>query len=75
MKIKNIRIKAGLTQSELAELSNISLRTICAFEQGTRIIDNANISLVITLANALNCKIEDILENKDNIKKIKAIYK
>lgn len=75
MKIKNARINAGLTQCQLAKLTDIPVRTIRAFEQGTRSVDNANISLVLKLASALNCKIEDILEDKENIKILKEIYK
>lgn len=79
MKIKTnfkiMRERSRFTQRELAEEIDVPLRTICAFEQGTRNIDNANISLVITLASALNCKIEDILEDKENIEKLKEIYK
>lgn len=74
MKIKNERIKAGLTQSELAELSGVPIRTIRAFEQNTRCIDKTNISNVIKLSYALKCKIEDILEDAKNIEMLKNIY-
>lgn len=74
-KFKIAREKSPFTQTSLAEKINVPLRTICAFEQSTRKIDNANISLILKLANALNCGLEDILEDKENIKKIKEIYK
>lgn len=75
MKIKNARLKAELTQSKLAELTNIPVRTIRGYEQGTRKIDNANVNLVVKLANTLNCKLEDILENAKNVDMLKEIYK
>lgn len=79
-KLKNVRENVyidekKLTQELLAGKVNIPLRTIRSYEQGTRELDNANISHVIKLAYNLNCKLEDILENKENIKMLKEIYK
>jgi transcriptional regulator with XRE-family HTH domain len=75
MKIKNARIKAGLTQSELAELSKIPIRVIRSFEQGTRNINKTNVTYVIMLCYTLKCKLEDILEDEEVVKMLNEIYK
>ena len=75
MKIKNVRLKAGMTQCKLAEKTNIPVRTICSYEQGTRDIESANISHVINLAYNLGCRLEDIIEDKESIKMLEEIYK
>lgn len=75
MKIKNIRKNKKLTQDNIAVLTGIPVRTIRAYEQGTRKLDNANISHAVKIAHVLNCKLEDILEDAENIEKLKCIYK
>lgn len=75
MKIKNVRTNTELTQDLLAEKTNIPIRTIRSYEQGTRDIDTANVSNVINLAYSLDCRLEDILEDAENIYMLKNIYK
>lgn len=64
-KLKAMRIKAGLSQSELAVKSGISLRTLQAYEQGYKTFDNARIDTLLKVALACECKLEDIIENED----------
>ena len=63
-KLKKIRTAAGFSQSQLAELSGMSLRSLHHYEQGTRDINKAQGQTLLTLARALNVTIEDILELK-----------
>ena len=49
--ILNARIRAGMTQMELAEKSGISQADICRLEKGTR---NPSIALLKRLADAMN---------------------
>ena len=51
--LKTLRKAIGLTQSELAERTGVSLRMIRAYEQGTQDISKAEASSVYRLANAL----------------------
>ena len=59
--LKSMREEKGLSQSQLAKLSGVSLRNIQAYEQGTRDINEAQCIKVVQLAEALDCDIYDIL--------------
>lgn len=56
------RAGAGLSQSELAKVSGVSLRSIQMYEQKNSNINNAQYNRLCAIAKALNCKIEDIVE-------------
>lgn len=64
--LKNIRTASGLSQSQLAERSGVSLRMIQYYEQGYKDINKASIDTAFRLAVALKCRIEDLLE-KDRL--------
>lgn len=70
-KLKSMRIMAGLSQTELAEKANINKRTLQAYEQGYKPLDNTGIDTLLKVALALKCPIEDIIENDNFIKLIK----
>lgn len=63
-KLKSIREAAGLTQSELAAKSGVTLRMIRAYEQGTKDINRAQVATVIQLAEALGCDIKAIINDR-----------
>ena len=50
-----------MSQSELAEKSGVSLRTIQAYEQGYKDINKAQVITVLQLAEALECDVYDII--------------
>jgi len=56
------RAEAGLSQSELAKASGVSLRSIQMYEQKNSNINNAQYNRLCAISKALNCKIEDIVE-------------
>ena len=60
--LKRLRTYAGLSQSELADMTGISVRTIQAYEQMQKNINNASIDYVYRISKALNCDIEMLLE-------------
>ena len=62
MRLKELREARGLSQSELAKLADVNIRTIQSYEQGLRDINKAEVLLVYRIAKALRCKIEDIIE-------------
>lgn len=68
------RIKNNITQSQLAKICNMSESTLKAYEQGQKSIDGAKIRTLVTITSALNCKIEDILEDQYTIDLINKIY-
>ena len=56
------RKSRGLSQSQLANASGLSLRSIQLYEQRQNDINNAQYNRLQALANTLGCKIEDLLE-------------
>lgn len=60
--LKNIRQRAGLSQSELSRMSRIPVRTIQQYEQKQKNINKASAEYVITLAHVLCCEPSDLLE-------------
>lgn len=61
-KLKRIREARGLSQSELAKQSGVSLRSIQMYEQRGNDIDKAQGQALYKLSVVLGCKIEDLLE-------------
>ena len=53
---------AGMSQSELARIAEISVRTLQSLETGARNIDKVAVLTALRLARALECNIEDILD-------------
>ena len=60
--LKQYREKRKLSQRELAERSGVSLRTLQDYEKGQKPINKAAAITVLRIAQALNCKVEDLLE-------------
>ena len=59
--LKSIRQKRKLSQTQLANLSNVPLRTIKAYEQGTVDIAKAQAETLYSLAQTLHCTIEELI--------------
>lgn len=62
MKLKEKRESAGMSQSDLAQASGVSVRMIQHYEQGAKDINKAAAITVKMLADALGVKMEDIIE-------------
>lgn len=56
--IKDLRIKAGLQQAELAEKVGVTQSMICQIERGTKA---CSIQLGAEIAQALGCQMADML--------------
>ena len=61
-RVKEYRLRLGLSQKQLSERANIPLRTLQQYEQKQKNINNAKAEYVINLSKALYCKADDILE-------------
>ena len=61
-KLSEIRKARGFTQQQLSDASGVSLRMIQLYEQRQNDINKAQVSIVLNLAKALGCEIEDIIE-------------
>ena len=64
-KLKKIRESRGLSQSELADLSGVTKRSIQLYEQKVNDIDKAQAQTLYKLSRVLGCTIEDLLENPE----------
>lgn len=62
-KLKTKRLEAGITQSQLAEQTGINMRVLQHYEQGTKKFDHARIDKILSVCIALNCKLQDIIED------------
>jgi DNA-binding transcriptional regulator YiaG len=61
--LKRIRESKHLSQSELASLSSMSLRTLQAYEQKQKDINKADVATMVRISKILECDIEDLLEH------------
>lgn len=64
-KLKQLRKRAGLSQSKLAEASHIPVRTIQQYEQRQKNINKASVEYLVNLSRTLHCSIEDLLEYEE----------
>ena len=64
-RLKTIRENRGVSQTELAKLSGVSLRSIQMYEQKVNDIDKAQARTVYKLSRVLGCTVEDLLENPE----------
>ena len=60
--LSRLRKVRGLSQKELAEASGVALRMIQLYEQKQNDINKAQASSLLSLAQALGCRIEDLFE-------------
>ena len=60
-RLQEIRKARGFTQQQLSDASGVSLRMIQLYEQKQNDISKAQVNVVISLAKALGCDVEDLL--------------
>lgn len=60
-RLAKIRKARGISQSELADISGVSLRMIQLYEQKQNDIKKAQVDTVLHLSKALGCEIEDLI--------------
>lgn len=61
-KLSDIRKARGFTQQQLSKASGVTLRMIQLYEQRQNDISKAQVTVVIHLAKALGCEVEDLLD-------------
>ena len=61
-KLSEIRKARGFTQQQLSEASGVTLRMIQLYEQKRNDISKAQVTVVINLAKALGCEVEDLID-------------
>lgn len=66
-KLKSMRESRGLSQAQLAQKTGIHIRTLQYYEQGVLDFNHCKIEKIFAAALALDCDIEDILDNEETI--------
>lgn len=72
-KLKEMRQARGLSQSKLAEKAGVNVRILQHYEQGSKNFDHARIDTIMKICIALNCKLEDVIENPEYVELIKKL--
>lgn len=63
--IKRSKKKAGLSQSQLAELSGVNFRMLQYYEQGTKDINKAQLYTLLSICDTLNCGLGDLITDSE----------
>ena len=71
MSLKKIRTERQLSRQQLAKISGVNVRTIDSYEDGTRDINGAKLMTLFRLSDALDCRISDILTDKELIARLR----
>lgn len=61
-RLQEIRKARGFTQKQLSEASGVALRMIQLYEQKQNDISKAQVTVVINIAKALGCEVEDLID-------------
>ena len=63
--LQQLRQNSGLSQSQLAKLAGVSVRVYQNYEQGVRDISKAQLSTLLRICKALNCKLSDVVTDQE----------
>jgi transcriptional regulator with XRE-family HTH domain len=61
-KLHAIRKARGFTQQQLSDASGVALRMVQLYEQKQNDLSKAQVNVVISLAKALGCEVEDLID-------------
>lgn len=73
-KLKELREEAGISRPKLAELTGVSARTLEGYEQDKKDINGAKLKTILKICKALNCRIEDILDDEETLEMFSEMY-
>jgi transcriptional regulator with XRE-family HTH domain len=65
-KLAQKRIKAKLTQQQLALMAQLPLKTLRKYEIGERSINKCAVAVAVRIADALGCDVKEILEPEES---------
>lgn len=72
-KLRRLRVAKDLSQSELSAHSGVPVKTIQRYEQSTVPINNAKLKTLVALCRALSCKVDDIIESDELLRKYRSV--
>lgn len=70
-KLRDVRKSRGMTIKQLADKTGISFRSLGKYENGQLNIDGAKLKTLVKLSLALDCKVEEIIEEDILVKALK----
>lgn len=70
--LQKLRKAAGLSQSQLANKAGIRVQVLQQYEQGVRDLSGAKLATLLKLCNALECRLADIVTDKETLELLKA---
>lgn len=73
-KLKELREKSGLSQSQLAKLSGVNVRVLQNYEQGARNLNGAKLNTLLLFCKALNCKLHDLVTDPQTLELLSEVY-
>lgn len=73
-KLKLLREKAGLSQSQLAAAADLSVRVLQNYEQGSRNLNGAKLITLLRLCKALGCTLSDLISDPQSLQLLDEIY-
>lgn len=74
-KLKALRVASGLTQLEVATRAGLNLRTYQYYEQGNKPIEGAKLEVLLKICLALNCKLDEIIDDPELVEVIEEYQK
>lgn len=72
-KLRVVRVKRGLSQIELAEVSGVKVQSIRRFEQNPNSVKETRLDTLCALSEALDCKITDIIDDKELVERFNKV--
>mgnify|MGYP005906405639 FL=1 len=69
--LQKLRKAAGLSQSQLAALAGVKVQVLQQYERGARDINGAKLATLLKICNALECRLADIITDKETLELMK----
>lgn len=66
-KLRSVREERGLSQSQLAARAGLSVRMLQDYEQGKRDFNGAKLKTILRICIALECKLEDVINEPETM--------
>lgn len=67
MALKEVRLAAGLSQQQLADLAGVNYRVLQYYDNGTKDINGAKLRTLLKICKVLNCRLQDIITDKETL--------
>jgi transcriptional regulator with XRE-family HTH domain len=65
-RLKELRVATGMTQVQLSEAAGLKTRMVQSYERDQRYVNKMLLRRAKALADALGCRIEDLLDEEDS---------